>query len=221
MGELGDLLELLHNAHSRVTTFEVEYRDWGRRLPSTELTVVASADGRPKLNWRGGGPWSEQVIRTRRIWLERPHRMRVEILENEILVRLGVRDREGWWIWDAQEGTTNGLLMPDEEGFITLPPTLAPPVLTLHRMLATLRFEPTGVGERAGRPVMRARARPREQLPARSEFALELELDAEHGSLLRRVDFEDGERVWDREAHQVIYDSHIDPECFVFSEPSP
>lgn len=47
----------------------------------------------------------------------------------------------------------------------------------------------------------------------------ELEFDAEHGSLLRRAAFEDGQRVWEREAREVHYGTPIDPECFVFVAP--
>lgn len=217
MGALGDLLELLHDAHTRMTTFEVEYRDWIRQRATTALAVMDTGEGAPRMAWRGGGPWAQDLVRTRRVWLESPTHLRVEILENERLIRLGVRARGSWWRWDEEQGTTSGDLTPDDRGIVSLPPLLAPPVLAIHRLLSTMRFEPRGDGERAGRPVVRAYAQPR--LPSPAHRSSELEFDAEHGTLLRRADFEDGERVWEREAVEVLYDTTIEPECFVFASP--
>ena len=219
MGELGDLLELLHDAHARVSTFEIEYRDWSRQRASNEVAVVDSDEGRPRLSWRGGGPWPEEVVTTRRIWLERPDRLRVEILEDELLIRLGVRTDSHWWRWDAVQGTTSGAAVPDEGGIVTMPPLLTPPVLAVHRLPAIMRLEPAGAGEVAGRQATRARGRPRLPNPARGALSYEFEFDAEHGSLLRRAEFEEGEIVWEREARQVVYNARIDPRCFVFVAP--
>jgi len=82
-----------------------------------------------------------------------------------------------------------------------------------------MRFEPAGTGECAGRRVIRARAALRSQPGARAALSYELEFDAEHGSLLRRVEFEDGQRVWERYAQEVMYDAQIDPGCFEFVAP--
>jgi hypothetical protein len=101
----------------------------------------------------------------------------------------------------------------------TLPPLLSPPVLDVPRLLATMRFQPAGTGERAGRAVMCARALPRYQPPGRGKLSYEFEFDAEHGSLLRRANFEDGRCVWQREAREVLYGSEIKPGCFVFVAP--
>ena len=219
MGELGNLLELLHDAHARVTTLEVEYRDWIRQRASTELALVDTGAGAPRLGWRGGGPWAQDIVRTRRVWLERPNHMRVEILENERLIRLGVRAAALWWRWDEEAGTTSGELVPDEQGIVSLPPLLAQPVPVPHQMLSTLRFEPCGTGDRAGRRVVKARAWPRIRPPSRDTLSYELEFDAEHGTLLRRAELESGERVWERQATEVLYGSAIEPDCFVFVSP--
>gem|GEM_PF-1065496 len=87
-------------------------------------------------------------------------------------------------------------------------------------MLATLRLEPTGVGVRAGREVLRARAWPRR--PARSDGAVsyELEFDAEHGTLLRRS-ASAGDRCFEvTEALEISYECDIDPRRFVFAAPA-
>jgi hypothetical protein len=82
-----------------------------------------------------------------------------------------------------------------------------------------MRLEPTGTGERAGRSVLCARAVPRSTAPNRGALSYELEFDAEHGSLLRRAEFEDGDCVLEREAREVLYNSEIETECFAFVAP--
>jgi len=82
-----------------------------------------------------------------------------------------------------------------------------------------VRLKPAGTGERAGRRVLRAQGQPRRPLAARGETRYELEFDAEHGTLLRHAAIQDGERVWEREALEVLYGMTIEPECFVFVSP--
>jgi adenylyl-sulfate kinase len=219
MGALGELLELLHDAHGGVSTFEVEFQDWSRQAPSRTLTVNYSDLGKPEPRWRGAGPWPTTAVSTRRIWLGSPNHLRVEVLEDEALVCLAVRNGARWWRWDAAGVATTGSALPDERGLTTLPPMLAPPLLDVRRLISTMRFEAAGTGERAGRTVLRARALPRWQPPSRGALSYELEFDAEHGTLLRRAAFEDRQCVWAREAREVFYGSQINPECFVFVAP--
>jgi hypothetical protein len=219
MAQLGDLLELLHDAHIRLTTFEIEYRDWRRQRPSNEVALVDDGGGKPRLGWRGAGPWPAEIVTTRRVWLERPEHLRVEILEDEMLIRYGIRAGPQWWRWDAVLGTTSGSLAPEGGGIASLPPLLLPPVLATHELMANVRFEPSGRGERAGRQVLCARAQARRPPHLRGMLAYELEFDAEHGTLLRRAEFEDGELVWEREAREVQYGCQFDPQCFVFVAP--
>jgi hypothetical protein len=219
MGALGELLELLHDAHAGVSTFEVEFRDWVRRSPSHTLGVSYSEAGKPELGWLGAGPWARPGLTTRRIWLQTPDLLRVEVLEDDALVRLGVRHGTSWWRWDAERGTKSGEALPDERGIAKMPPLLVAPVLDVRRLLRVMRFEPAGSGERAGRAVLCARALPRRQPPARGALSYELEFDAQHGSLLRRAEFEDGQCVFEREAREVLYNSEIASDCFVFAAP--
>lgn len=219
MGELGDLLEVLHDAHAGVSTVQVEFREWIRQQPSLELGLVDPGDGRPALGWRGGGPWATNLVRTRRLWLERPDRLRVELIEGEMLVRLAIRAGQQWWRWDEAEGTTSGSLGPDNTGQPAIPQMLAAPLSAVHRLPAMVRLKPAGTGERAGRRVLRAQAQPRQPPPSRGEIRYELEFDAEHGTLLRHAEIEDGERVWEREALEVLYGVAIEPACFVFAPP--
>ena len=100
-----------------------------------------------------------------------------------------------------------------------MPQLLVAPVLDVRSLLQVMRFEPVGTGERAGRKVLLARANPRSVPPNRGALSYELEFDAEHGSLLRRAEFEDGECTLEREAREVLYNSEIKTECFVFEAP--
>jgi hypothetical protein len=219
MGALGDLLELLHDAHARVETFEVEFRDWVRRPASHAVGVSYSEAGKPQLDWLGGDPWATPGLTTRRIWLQAPDLLRVEILHADDLFRLGVRNGTRWWRWDAEHGATSGDAVPDERGVSRMPQLLTAPVLNVRRLIQFMRFEPAGTGERAGRSVLCARAFPRRQPPARGELEFEFEFDAEHGSLLRRAEYEDGECVLERQAREVLYNPTLESDCFVFAVP--
>lgn len=218
MSELGDLLELLHDAFSQVTTLELEYQSWRRERPSNDVRISASELGKPQLAWQRSGPWPVRELRTRRVWFERPGRLRVEITEDEDLTRLGVRQGPRWWRWDVLEGTSEGVVSADQ-GPQAIPPLLVLPVRDAQRLLGRMRFEPIGSARRLGREVVCARAYPREQPRNRPALSHEFEFDAEHGTILRRVEFEDGQCVFEREATAVIYNSALEERCFVFEAP--
>ncbi len=215
---LGSLLELLHCAHERTSCLEAEFRDWTHPPPSYELVLSRDESHDARGRWRGAGPWPKKVVRTRRVWFVAPDRLRVEIARNQALERLGVRDGLEWWRWDELDGATAGDA-GGIEGPLLLPPLLDPPLLNPARLLAGLRLEPTGVGVRAGREVILARAWPRESPRARGALSYELEFDAEHGTMLRRAASEDGRLFQVTEARQVRYGGEIDVERFVFVAP--
>ncbi len=219
MSALGQLLELLHDAHDDLSTFEVEYRDWGRTAPSNRLTVTYSETGAPQARWQGAGPLPREALMARRIWVQPPDQIRVEISTGDELLRLAVRNGPQWWRWDAQQGVISGSVAPNPHGVATMPSLLSAPMIDVRQLITTVRFEPAGAGERAGRKVVHARGRPRVQPPGRRPLSYEFEFDAEHGSLLRRAEFEDGECMWERRAVAVLYDAQISADCFVFEEP--
>ncbi len=219
MSALGQLLELLHDAHEHLRTFEVEYRDWGRTTPSSKLTVSYSESGAPQVRWQGAGPLPREALMSRRIWMQPPDQIRVEVSLGDELLRLAVRKGSQWWRWDAQQGVSSGSAAPNPDGLATMPSLLSAPMIDVRQLITTVRFEPAGAGERAGRSVVHARGRPRLQPPGRGGLLYEFEFDAEHGSLLRRAEFEDGECMWERRAVAVLYDAQISPGCFVFEEP--
>lgn len=218
MTDLRELLEVLYRAHERVTTLVAEYRDWSCPRPSYELIVARSNLGAPRPRWRGSGPYPKESVFARRIWYENPGRLRIDVLRNTRLVRLGVRDHSDWWRWDEVDGATAGDAQ-SVQGRPLLPPLLDPPLLDPVRLIPALRLEPAGQGVRAGREVMLARAWPREAPLTRGVLSYELEFDAEHGTTLRRAAFEDGWCFQVTEALKVLYGSPIDAERFVFVSP--
>lgn len=195
MTQLGQLLELLHNAHGELDTFQAEYRDWVRPRPSSELIVHRQApdDGHPRIHWRGAGPSPTSVGRTRRLWHKRPDCLRVEVHIDSRLVWLGVLNRARWWRWDATDGADTSEAPAGGPDGWWVPPLLAPPLLEPARLLASLRLTSAGCGMRAGRAVLRACAQHRRSAGSPHASAYELEFDAEHGTMLRHAVFEGGD----------------------------
>ena len=209
---LGDLLALLHDADRRVRSFEGELRDWVQPPPSNALVVDLRDKHKPGAGarWRGAGPFPRASETRRRIWFERPDRMRVEILRGGQLLRLGVRDRETWWRWDRVRGVDTGRVA-FVDGVPTAPPLLDLPLLAPVSLLAALRFEPAGAGERVGRKVLLARALPRTALTGSGELSFEFEFDLQYGTMLRRARFEDARCVSVTEALAACFDGPVDP----------
>jgi hypothetical protein len=219
MSELGSLLELIHDAHDRVTTFEAEYRDWIRPRPSLELHVERPKPGETHACWRGAGPFPKALVNTRRIWLMAPDNLRVEVLREHRLFRLGVLTPDRWWRWDLEWGTVCGQAASDDmESPTPPPPLLTPPLVSPASLLAVMRFEVIGFGVRAGRKVVRARGLPRRP-PATGGVRHEFDFDAQHGTVLRSAAIDNGHVVSVTEAISAAYDRPMNPERFVFTAP--
>lgn len=220
MSDLGDLLELIHGAHSRLVTLEAEYRDWMRPRPSLDLAVERSELGEPQIRWQGGGPFPRTAAAARRIWLRAPDRVRVEVMNGRQLVRIGVRDGSGWLRWDRVDGVESGSLSDVLDGRAGMaPPLLFPPLLEPAQLLAPLLFEPVGKTTRAGREVLAARARARYPSLTAERLSYEFEFDAGHGTVLRRATLERGEPVSVTEAVIVRYNNSIEPKRFELVPP--
>lgn len=218
MGQLGDLLEVLHDA-DRLRTFHGEFRVLTRPRASGELIVHAEDSGEgPRLRWTGAGPFPRASTTSRRIWFEHPDNIRVELARGRHLERFGVRNGENWWRWDRSDGPTTGSLSSPGHAR-AFPPMLNPPLLTPAMFVASFRLEPSGRGTRVGREVLLARARPRNQPKAEGGLAFEFEFDAEHGVVLRHTVLDEGRSVVVTEALAVCFDAPIDPERFVFISP--
>jgi len=220
MSELGELLELIHNAHARVSTFEAEYRDWINPRPSLELSLERSELGEAEIQWHGAGPFPKPHVATRRIWLRAPRCVRIEIEDDEQLVRLGVRDGSRWLRWDRVDGVTVGDIPGlSDGGRAGAPPLLAPPLIQPAQLLAALWFEPRGKDARAGRQILAARARPRHPLSSADGLGYDFEFDAEHGTILHRTTLDGGVPIRATEVLHVRYGHSIDPARFELVAP--
>ena len=221
MSDLGDLLELLHGAHTRLSMLSIDLCDWHRHRPTTALLLQRGERGTAdQLQWRQSGPWPTSTKSLRRIWYRRPRRVRVEIARGRELVRLGVRVEDDWWRWDRYEGASRGSSASQESSVNEVPPMLAPPLLEPAVLIPRLCFEPGDIGERAGREVMCTRAVPRDESSScESPAAYELEFDLEHGTMLRFVRFEGATCVQISEVRAVRYNENIALDRFIFDPP--
>jgi hypothetical protein len=227
MGRLGDLLEVLHGGEApRFRTLTCEYRVW-RHTARTQIAFRAHAEQAD-----GGGsyhvgrrPLPDESMDRFRLWLEQPDRVREEWSGDERGERLGIRDGARWWTYDPAHGAMSS------EGGRNVSAGIGEQLKGLLEpapLLSLLRFEPTGEGQRLGRPTLRARARPRE-LRRRLAFELRtlglgadeylLEVDAERGVLLHVEARREGLPFQVQEAVRVVFDAPIAPETFVFEPP--
>jgi len=192
-----------------------------RPRPTEELIVDrGEAGGRPPaVRWRGAGPFPAAVSRTRRIWLRRPDRLRVEVHLGNRLVRLGVLRGGRWWRWDAFRGTDSSEVVEEERRAWGVPPLLDPPLLEPLRLLLALRLTAAGRTVRAGREVLCAHARPRGPVEPAGTAVHEFEFDAQHGTILRHAVIEQAGPVSVTEAVLVSYEAEIESERFVFVAP--
>lgn len=219
MSQLAQLLELIHDAHTHLSTLYAEYRDWTRPRPTRELVVKRSELGSQRARWRGVGPFPPTIVSTRRVWLHQPNSIRVEIHLGNKLTWLGVLNSTQWWDWDPREGARTMKAPVEAPGSWTIPPLLTPPLLDPVRLLVPFRFGFAGYASHTGRKAVCARAWPRKPAPTSPRLAHEFQFDAEHGTMLHHSRFEDGHLVAVNEALEVRYDAHIDPERFVFAAP--
>jgi hypothetical protein len=174
--ELGDLLVLLHGAEVPVSTIRVTYRVW-RHQERLQAAFRADAEG---LQRRGasirrfslGGvtPQPAEIEETVRIW-RAGDRARVEYHGGPRDGYYAVADGPLWWMWDERNGAHSNEDDPSvgsgvgEELQIMQNPT---------PLLSSLRFQPSGRSEVAGRPTISARGIPRPQDPRRGPPAFEL-----------------------------------------------
>ncbi len=212
------LLELLDAGLQNVTTLEAEYRDQQARASS--LSLIARSGGGSvessvpiRLRWDGPGPFDEHVYLTRRVWLRKPDRLKVELRRAGTTVSWGVRDGARWSQWDMTASESSGIRTGDAS--TAVPPLLDPPLLTPVRLLGWLRVTELGSGRRAHRDVVTASAIPRELSSAWHRGRhYELELDAEHGTILRFAEFDSNDCVHLTEVNDIAYGRRLGPEVF-------
>lgn len=201
-----ELLEVLYLAHTDVSTFHGEFRDWARVPADHSLEVLAIPGGGGRVGWIGPGPYVSSSEARRAIWADGSSRVRVEVTRAAEVIRAGVRNGNRWWYWDpvAAGGPDQG----------DMPAWLDPPLLCPARLLGLLRLEVTGSGARAGRRVRLARGVPRRAQPPDRNVWHDFEFDERHGTLLRHATVIDGECELIMEALDVRYDCGLNPGLF-------
>jgi outer membrane lipoprotein-sorting protein len=227
VGELGDVLELLHGAPGEYRTVRAVLRQWWhherqRRAWERHATRHQAAGAR---SWtlygdvRGEAPEESQSLI--RVWLEPPARAREE-REDAEGTTFSVRVGGTWWLYSPSMGALSNEGDPGHETSVgdALEELLHPMAL-----LAGCELDLAGEAEQAGRPALRLRARPR---PAPRwlvrdllGFADEHEVlvDRERGLLLRRALLLDGEELSVTEVQEIAFDETFPPETFVFVPP--
>jgi len=210
ISELGQLLELLYDAHRGVDAMFLEARDWSLPDQNDAVSVVADSVGTVRIHWpAGAGLAATPVSFTRRVWFQPPDRIRVEVLRGDTVVRAGVRDGAGWWRWDQSEGESAG----DVTRGNALPQLLELPLLRPARVIQTMWLEVAGVGTRAERDVVIATGTPRD---AGATQHFDLEFDLENGTQLRTATFVGDECTGTTEVTSVNYSPTIHPHIFTF-----
>ncbi len=195
--ELGALLVLLHGADAPADTVEAIYRLW-RHRDRAHAAFLADAEQQKRrgasITLYGPGkaePEPAEHEETVRIW-RAGERSRVEHHGGERDGYYAVADGPLWWMWDERNGAHSNQDDPSvgsgigEELQIMLNPV---------PLLSSLRFQPTGSSEIAGRPTISTHGIPRPQdthhgrafelheLGTGADF-YELEVDRQLGVLL-------------------------------------
>jgi hypothetical protein len=222
MGELGDLLELLHGARNRFTTVRGTVRTWSHT--ARQAAAFGRLDGTAYAPLEGSGPDTSESLA--RVWLAGPDRAREEQEEPDG-TRVGVQRGAYWWQYDGVDEAFSN------EGDSSHGADIGGPLRSLvdtSTVIGLLDFERLGAGERAGRRTIRVRALPR-VLPRHDAWALMrlgaagaddllLDVDAERGVLLR-VEARLGKAPFSVvEALEIAFDETFPDDTFVFDPPA-
>ena len=205
MGDLGEILELLHGAGERSRPARLTVVEW-RHGPR-----AATAFDRFMAERHGTGRGAMQVVMTHgeaepppdetswstSLALERPTRFREESAGVQAGKRVTVRDGDRWVSWDADWGAVTSESAEEQGAPSSTHGFLLDPI----GLVGALRLDPAGETEIAGRSARLAHAVPRDQpengWAARVRVGpgadvVELAVDAERGALLRSEALLDG-----------------------------
>jgi hypothetical protein len=208
---LCELLTVMHGGPTRRTSCELEVCD---RLELGSVQPRQSGPGttRPQsMSARPEESAHHSHVSRRRIWFDGPERFRVELIEDDGLVRCEVRNAGCWWYWDRKSGLVNG-----GHGAPATPrnrPPRPPTLLLPAEFLAMFWVAPLGRGMSLGREVLVA-AGTRRFAPDGVPSKHRLEVDAEHGTILRQAAYLAGHRVHTSEVLSVRFDAEIDRDRF-------
>jgi hypothetical protein len=226
MATVGDLLELLHGADNSFETVVATYRIWQRSDQAPTPHRTSPADGSPRAPLAADQPTPPDGGALVRMWRS-GRRVRVQHEAGRHDGSYGVRDGDLWWRWDPRVGAKSNATDP------TVGSGTGDELATVFdpaRVLACLRFRPTGEGMRAARPTITVEAVPRP--PTRHDryaFALGqlgadadrymLDVDRERGTLLHVLALANGKPTRATTAIAIAFDETVDGNLFVFRPP--
>ena len=213
MVSTSELLEILHDSDLAFRTFIGEFTESSQPAPSMRIAIDRHS-GFTHTRWADGAMNPEAVQFRRRIWFEAPDHMRVELLRDQSVARLGVRRANHWWFWDRASGQTTGCV--EGKAAKPLPPLLRPALLAPVGLISNFRLEVGGTGQRIGREVICARAVDRTKFVGRRAVVWQLEFDREFGVPLHRTRYEDGHPSYVATATNVSFDAAINAASFRF-----
>ena len=232
-GGLGALLVLLHGADAPVHTVEVTYRVW-RHRERAHAAFMADAEEQKRrgasistYGRSGAQPEPAEYEETLRIW-RAGERARVEHHGGDRDGYYAVTDGPLWWMWDERNGAHSNQDDPTVGGSFGDELQI---MLNPVPLLSSLRFQPTGSSEVAGRPTITAHGIPRTQdTPHGPPFELhelgtgadvyELEVDRQLGALLAVTAIRDQQPFHKITTLAATFDQPIPDETFQFEPPA-
>lgn len=232
MGELGNFLELLHDARNRFRTVRATIREWSheeRRRRALEQYVASRPRGSSRVGVAvssrpASAPVSFESETILRVWFEWPDRVREEreVVTGSAETTVGVRDGERWWHYSPSQGAlSNEADLRVGSGIGQTVEQLLDPA----HLISSFDFELIGPTEHAGRQALRAIATPRPELPPwfsapEPTHPRDLVVDRERGPLLRDAALVDGEEYWLAEVLEIAFDESFPRETFVLVPPA-
>jgi outer membrane lipoprotein-sorting protein len=231
--ELGALLVLLHGADAPVDTVEVTYRLW-RHCARASAAFAADVEERRRrgasITLYGAGraeTGPAEYEETVRIW-RAGDRARVEHHGGARDGYYAVSDGPLWWMWDERNGAHSNQDDPSVGSDIGKELQI---MLNPVPLLSSLRFQPMGSSEVAGRPTISARGIPRRQdtrygpafelheLGTGADF-YELEVDRQLGVLMAVSAIRDKLPFHRITTLAAAFDQPISDETFRFEPPA-
>jgi hypothetical protein len=226
VSELGDLLELIHGAAGRVGSVQATLSERCRpqRLESAfrrfgERTGFARGGGYffAPLGGVAAGEEADVHVWEIRLWAD-AGRFRAERVGPD-LESVVVVDHERWWSWSPGLGLNSH---EDEDGVTNLGGL---DLLDASEVLGDCELELARETRVAGRSAKRVRVRGGRGRghPLGLALGIEeatLEIDAERGFVLRRIELEEGQPAFLREVEKIVYDEPLAADRFMFALPA-
>ena len=226
MGALGDILVLAHDASERARPATLTVTDWshGPRSAAAFERFMAAQHGAAHAVTESmhDGPGPDESSWMTTLAFESPTRFRESSAGKQARKRYLVRDGDRWLSWDADWGAASD--ETEREGGTPAPSYAF--LLDPFELVSTLRLEPAGTMEVAGRAAVRARATARDRTGGGGAIhrigggadGYELALDMEHGVLLRCEASLDGKPFHRLEVSEIEF-GPIDARTFEVAVP--